>query len=57
MIKFICDKCHCQVNMTVMPFRHKAVILEGVHRREYDLCKKCFYEVQEFIQGQTERDE
>lgn len=57
MIKYVCDKCGCETNMVVIPFTRKAIILEGVHRREYDLCKKCFYEVQSFITGQTEQTE
>lgn len=51
MIKCICDRCGHEVNAVVIPFTRKAIILEGVYRREYDLCKKCFYEAQMFLQG------
>lgn len=57
MIKFVCDKCGCEVRMTVMPFNRKAIVIDGVNRREYDLCKKCISEVMEFITGQTERED
>jgi hypothetical protein len=57
MIKFVCDRCGCEVRMTVIPFNRKAIVIDGVNRREYDLCKKCISEVREFITGQTERSE
>lgn len=56
MIKFVCDKCHCEVYMTFMPFNRKAVLIDGVNRTTYDLCKKCMYEVRMFITEQTDTE-
>lgn len=52
MIKFVCDRCGCEVLKTAMPISRKAIIIDGVIRKEYDLCKKCVCEVREFITGQ-----
>lgn len=52
MIKFVCDRCRREVLMTVMRSRRKAIVIDGVIRKEYDLCEKCVREVREFITGQ-----
>ena len=53
MIKFVCDRCRCEVYMTFMPFNREAVLIDGAYRKKYDLCKKCMYEVRMFITEQT----
>ena len=57
MIKFICDRCGSEFDMAFLTINRKAIIMEGLVRKEYDLCKKCVCEVREFITGQTGRNE
>lgn len=49
MIKMVCDRCGKEILMSVLVHNNKITMISGFHRTEYDLCRDCFFKVQNFI--------
>jgi len=48
-IKMVCDRCGKEVLTTIVPYTSKVIMMNGVIRTNYDLCKECLYKVRNFI--------